>query len=160
MKPHQFEVEQSVKVIHLEEIGDTEPEFTGAGEISGSIDRVSLEDRFFLDMIEKKTLKADDHYGVSLQSRNKRLVMLNNREQTFRRLTSLKQKFLKDQKFIAEHEKFLDNKCVNDYCKEKELYGASPNANVIKDVTNKLIPYVENEEEEIDSSIPRQGAIT
>ena len=98
-----------------------EHDATVADSITNSVYEISIEDRKFLDIVEKNTSEKDYHYVGPLPFRNNRLVMLNNQRQTFRRLMFLKRRFLKDQKFFDDYKKFMDNLLVKDYAKQSEL---------------------------------------
>ena len=85
LAPHHFGVEKSIKDISLEEMFKmmysndfSEHDVTVADSIISSVDEISIEDKKFLDIVEKNTSKKDYHYVVSLPFRDDRLVMPNN----------------------------------------------------------------------------------
>ena len=126
--PHQFGVEKSIKDISLEEMFKmmysndfNEHDATVADSITSSVDEISIEDKKFLDIVEKNTSKKDYHYVVLLSFKDDRLIMPNNRGQAFKRLMFLKQRFLKDQKFFDDYKKFMDNLLVKGYTKQSEV---------------------------------------
>ena len=128
LAPHHFGVEKSIKDISLEEMFKmmysndfNEHDATVADSITRSVDEISIEDKKFLDIVEKNTSKKDYHYVVPLSFRDDRLVMPNNRVQAFKRLMFLKRRFLKDQKFFDDYKKFMDNLLVKGYAKQSEV---------------------------------------
>ena len=128
LAPHHFGVEKSIKDISLEEMFKmmysndfNEHDATVADSITSSVDEISIEDKKFLDIVEKNTSKKDYHYVVPLPFRDGRLVMPNNRVEAFRRLMFLKQIFLKDQKFFDDYKTFMDNLLVKGYLKQSEV---------------------------------------
>ena len=85
LAPHHFGVEKSIKDISLEEIFKmmysnvfNEHDATVADSITCSVDETSIEDKKFVDIVEKNTSKKDYHYVVPLPLRDGRLVMPNN----------------------------------------------------------------------------------
>ena len=85
LAPHHFGVEKSIKDISLEEIikmmhsnDFNEPGAIVADSITNSVDEILFKDRTFLDIVEKKISKKDNHYVVPLPFRDDRLVMPNN----------------------------------------------------------------------------------
>ena len=128
LAPHHFGVEKSIKDISLEEMFKmmysndfNEHDATVADSITSSVDEISIEDKKFLDIVEKNTSKKDYHYVVPLPFRDDRLVMPNNRVQPFKRLMFLKLRFWKDQKFFDNYKKFMDNFLVKGYATQSEL---------------------------------------
>ena len=129
LAPHHFGVEKSIKDISLEEMFKmmysndfNEHDATVADSITSSVDEISIEDKKFLDIVEKNTSKKDYHYVVPLPFRDDRLVMPNNRVQALcTRLMFLKRRFLKDQKFFDDYKKFMDNLLVKGYAKQSEV---------------------------------------
>ena len=124
---HHFEVEKSVKDISLEEMFKmmyrndfNEPDITVADGVSGSLDELSFEDKRYLDIVDNRTTKKDSHYAVPLPFRDDKLVMPNNKDQAYRRLIALKQRFLRDQKFLDDYKKFMDNLLVKGYAKQSD----------------------------------------
>ena len=68
-------------------------------------------------ILEKGTVKKDDHYVVPLLFQNENLVMSNNRIQALRRLECLKIRFLKDERFFKDYEKFMNDHLIKGYAK-------------------------------------------
>ena len=55
-----------------------EPGAIVADSITNSVDEILFKDRTFLDIVEKKISKKDNHYVVPLPFKDDRLVMPNN----------------------------------------------------------------------------------
>ena len=58
---------------------------------------------------------------MALPFRDDRLLIPNDREQAFRRLMFLRRRFLKDQKFLDNYKKFMDNLILKGYAKQSEV---------------------------------------
>ena len=128
LAPHHFGVEKSIKDISLEEMSKmmysndfNEHDATVGDSITISVDEISIEDKKFLDIVEKNISKKVYHYVVPLPFRDDKLVMPNNRVQAFKRLMFLKRRFLKDQLFFDDYKKFMDNLLVKGYAKQSEV---------------------------------------
>ena len=128
LAPHNFGVEKSIKDISWKEIFKmmynndfNEKNASVADSITNSVDEISIEDKKFLDRVQKNTPKKDYDYVVSLPFRDDRLVMPNNQGQAFKRLMLLKRRFLKDQKFFDDYKKFMDSLLVKGYAKQSEV---------------------------------------
>ena len=85
LAPHHFGVEKSIKDISLEKMFKmmyrndfNEHDATVADSITSSVDEISIEDKRFLDVVEKNTSMKDYHYVVPLPFRDDRLVIPNN----------------------------------------------------------------------------------
>ena len=104
VESHHFGIKDSIKDITIEEMfkmmykNDFNEPALPSSKVVMSINEVSVEDRKFLHILEKGTVKKNDHYIVPLPFRNGNLVMSNNRIQSLRRLKCLKRRFLKDKK--------------------------------------------------------------
>ena len=82
---HHFGIKDSIKAITLEEMfkmmykNDFSEPALPSIRIMMSRNEVSVEDQKFLYILEKETVKKDDHYVVPLRFQNENLVMPNNR---------------------------------------------------------------------------------
>ena len=71
-----------------------------SSKIMMSRSKVSARNQKFLRILEKGTVKKDDHYVVPLPFQDENLVMTNCRIQALRRLKCLKRRFLNDKRFF------------------------------------------------------------
>ena len=78
-----------------------------SSKVMMSSNEVSIEDRKFLHILEKGTVKKDIHYVVPLPFWDENLVMPNNRIQALRRLKCLK-RFLRDKRFPQDYLKITN----------------------------------------------------
>ena len=78
-----------------------------SSKILMSSNEVSIEDRKFLHILEKGTVKKDVHYVAPLPFWDENLVMPNNRIQALRRLKCLK-RFLTDKRFPQDYPKITN----------------------------------------------------
>ena len=70
---------------------------------------VSVEDQKFLHILEKRTVKKDDHCVVPLPFQDENLVMPNKRTQASRRLKCVKRRFLRDKRFFQDSKNFVND---------------------------------------------------
>ena len=84
---------------------------------------VSLEDKKFIEIVDRGNSKKNDHYVVPLPFRDPNLVLLNNKKQAIQRSLRLKRRFMKDKKFFQDYLKFMDNLLRSGYAKMSD---ASP----------------------------------
>ena len=82
-----------------------------SSKIMMSSNGVPVEDRKFLHILEKGTVKKNDHY----------LVMPNNRIQALRRLKCLKRRFLKDKRFFHNYKNFMNGLLIKEYAKRSDM---------------------------------------
>ena len=124
---HHFGIKGSIKDITLEEMSKIvyKNDFSESALLSSRImmsnNKVSVEDRKFLYILEKGTLKKDEHYIVPLPFRNENLVMPNNKIQELRRLICLKRRFLKDERFFQDYKKFMNDLLIKGYAKRADM---------------------------------------
>ena len=106
---HDLTVEDSVKDISLEEMFQrmykqnfSESKTVVSDSILKKLSEISCDDRKFLDIVERGTIKRNGCYVVPLPLRDQELVMPNNKQQAVKRLMGLKRRFVKDNKFYLD----------------------------------------------------------
>ena len=82
---------------------------------------VPVEDRKFLHILQKGTVKKNYHYVVPLSFRDDNLVIPNNRIQALRRLKCLKRRFLKDKRFFHSYKNFMNRLLIKEYAKRSDM---------------------------------------
>ena len=119
---HHLTAEDSVKDISLEEMFQrmykqdfSESETAVSDSVLQNISEISCDDRKFLDIVERGTVKRNGHDVVPLPFHDKELVMTNNKQQAVKRLMGLKRKFIKDNKFFLDYKKYINNLLEKDY---------------------------------------------
>ena len=113
---HHFTVEESVKDISLEEMFQrmykkdfSESETVVLDSMLKNLSDISCDDRKFLDIIERGTVKRNGHYVVPLPFRDQELVMPNNKQQAVKRLMALKRRFIRDNRFFLDYKKYIND---------------------------------------------------
>ena len=79
---------------------------------------ISTEDRRFLDLMDTETKKIDTHYQLPLPFKNSALSQPNNRKVTVKRLTSLKNRLLRDSKHWSGCKLFIEDLLTKGYARE------------------------------------------
>ena len=67
-----------------------------ANKISINYDKLSRNNRRFLDLMDQKKVKVDGHYELPLPLKDEDIRLPNNRAAAMKRLESLRRKFKKD----------------------------------------------------------------
>ena len=78
-----------------------------AYKISINYDKLSGNDRRFLDLMDKKAVKVDGHEELTLSPKDEDFRLPNNRAAAMKRLESLRRKFEKDDQFFKEYKNFM-----------------------------------------------------
>ena len=124
---HHFGIKDSIKNITLKEMlkmmyknDFSEPALPSNRMMMGS-NEVQVEDRIFLYILKRETVKKDDHYVVPLPFRDENLVMISNRIQALRRLKCFKRKFLKDERFFMDYKNFINDLAIKEYAKGSDM---------------------------------------
>ena len=119
---HYFTVEDSVKDISLEEMFQwmykqdfSESETVVSDSILKNDSEISCDDRKFLDIVERGTLKKNGHYIVPLPFHDQELVKPNNKQQAVKRLMGLKRRFIRDNKFFLDYKKYMNDLLEKEY---------------------------------------------
>ena len=74
------------------------------------------DDRKFLDIVERGTVKKNEHYVVPLPFLDQELVMPNNKQQAVKRLMGLK-RFIRDNKFFLDYKKYMNDLLEKGYAR-------------------------------------------
>ena len=74
-----------------------------------NISEISCDDRKFLHIVERGTVKKNGHYVHPLPFRDQELFMPNNKQQAVKRLMGLKRRFIRDDKFFLDYKKYLND---------------------------------------------------
>ena len=124
---HHFEIKDSIKYITLEEMfkmmykNDFGEPALPSSKIMMSSNEVSVEDRKFLHILEKGTVRKNDHYAVPLPFWDDNLVMLNNGIHALRRVKCLKRRFLKDKRFFQDYKNFMNDLLIKGYANRSDV---------------------------------------
>lgn len=129
---HHFESKNSVKETHISNmfkklyLSDfTEARLSPRSNIEFNLEGMSIEDKTFLTIMESKAGKVGSHYELPLPFRNEDLLMPDNRNVVLRRLMHLKERFIRNPKFLAEYQRFMKNIMDKGYAR-KAVLSASP----------------------------------
>ena len=91
-----------------------------------NLSEISCDDRKFLDIVERETVKKNGHYVVPLPFRDQELVMPNNKQQAVKRLMSLQRRFIRDNKFFLDYKKYMNDLLEKGYARRcKDLLHSS-----------------------------------
>ena len=120
---HHFVMEETMKEVSLEEMFQImyKNDFKEASTIKlnsrvmKDAEKVSSEDKRFLQIVEEKMTKAGEHYIVSLPFQNESLDMANNRKQAIKRLTHLKDRFKRNPSCLADYKNLMDHLITKGY---------------------------------------------
>ena len=82
----------------------------------------SVEDKKWRKQIEQTLIRTETgRFQVGLPFKQENLVLPDNRKQALSRLFSLKNKFIKDEKYFAEYKGFIDEMIINNYTSKVEI---------------------------------------
>ena len=102
----------------LYEVNFIETNTKAISQVSQDLEEVSTEDRRFLDLMDIETKKISKHYQLPLLFKNSALSLPNNRKVAEKRLTSLKNLFLRDSKYWSDYKLFIQNLVTKFYAKK------------------------------------------
>lgn len=97
---------------------------------------MSREEARFIEIMEKSVKLQDGHYSLKLPFKAKEGVLPNNHCVALQRLTSLKRKMERNEKFHQEYTKFLDDVISNGFAEmvpQNELHAGEDNVFYIPD---------------------------
>ena len=77
-----------------------------ASKISISYDKLSRNDRRFLDLMDQKSVKVDEHYELHLPLKDEDIRLPIDRAATMKLLESLRKNFKKDDRFLQRIHEF------------------------------------------------------
>ena len=123
---HHLFMEETMKEVSLEEMFQAmyKNDFNEASTIKLNsrvmkyAEKISSQDRRFLQIVEEKTTKTSEHYAVLLPFRNESLEMPNNRKQAMNRFIHLKDSFKRNPSYFADYKKFVDGLMTKGYFKK------------------------------------------
>ena len=95
-------VEQMLKKIYTAAFNDN-----GTSRAAENITKMSIEDRQFLDLMERECSKEGNHYKLPLPLINPDAVFPNNRRMAELRLKNLKKRFIKDKQYHKDCTSFM-----------------------------------------------------
>ena len=81
------------------------------------LSEISCDDRKFLDIVERGTIKRNGCYVVPLPLRDQELVMPNNKQQAVKRLMGLKRRFIRNDKFFLDYKKHINDLLEKGYAR-------------------------------------------
>ena len=84
------------------------------------MDGLSMEDKRFLSLVEKRTKLVDGHYHVPLPLRNPDVEFPNNRTQAMNQINYLDRRFMQDAKFFTDYRAFIEDMISKGYAKQSE----------------------------------------
>ena len=87
-------------------------------EVDGEKEGLSVEDRRFIQIMERGISIKDGHYQLPLPLRNENLKLPNNRFQAYSRLSSLKRKMLADDKFRTAYNDTIQGMLSSSYARK------------------------------------------
>ena len=87
-------IEQMLKRIYTADFNDN-----GTSRAADNITKMSIEDRNFLDVMEREYSKEENHYKLPLPLRNPGAVFPNKGRMDELRLKNLKKRFIKDEQY-------------------------------------------------------------
>ena len=88
-----------------------------ANKISFSYDKLSRNDRRFLDLMDQKAVKVDGLYELALSLKDEDIRLPNNRAAAMKRLESLRRKIEKDDRFFEEYKNFMEELMEKGYAR-------------------------------------------
>lgn len=120
---HHFEVTSKVKEVDVANLLKKiyENDFSEPQFVKGNIpdmEGLSIEDKKFLEFVEKNTEMIEGHYHVPLPFRNQNLMLPNNRPQAVNRLKYLERRLKRDEKFWKDYKGFIDDLISKGYAKQ------------------------------------------
>ena len=86
----------------------SESEAVVSDSILKKLSEISCNDRKFLNIVERGTVKRNSHYVVPLPFCDQELVIPNNKHQAVKRLMSLK-RFIKESKFFLDYKQYMND---------------------------------------------------
>ena len=108
-------IEQMLKKIYTTEFNDND-----TSRSSENITKMSIEDRQFLDLIERECSKEGNHYKLPVPLRNPDAVFPNNRRMAESRLKNLKKSFIKDKQYHKDYTSFMEDMIKKVYTKKSD----------------------------------------
>ena len=89
----------------------------------GDLERMSIDDKKFLELMDKEVTFVDGHYQLPLPFRNPDVEIPNNKIQAIKRARSLKRKLQKDKKMYDDYCAFMNKLFDKSYAKKVDGQG-------------------------------------
>ena len=92
----------------------------------GELESLSAEDKQLMMMVENGAKFVNGHYQLLLSLTNPALIMPNNRTMVEKRANYLKRQFMKNEKFLEDYQKFMNDILQKGYARvasEIQPYG-------------------------------------
>ena len=102
----------------LYEADFTEKNTKAISQVPQDLEETSTEYRRFLDLMDTETRKIVNHYQLPLTFKNSTFSLPNNRKVAQPRLTSLKNRFLRDSKYWSDYKLFIQDLLTKGYAKK------------------------------------------
>ena len=87
-------------------------------KISINYDKLSRNDRRFLDLMDQKAIKVDGHYELLLPLKDEDIRLPNNRTAAMKRLESLRRKFERNDRFFKKYKNFMEEMIEKGYVRK------------------------------------------
>ena len=102
----------------LKKIYTTEFNDNDTSRASDNITNMSIEDRQFLDLMERECSKEGNHYKLPLPLRNPDAVFPNNTRMAESRLKNLKKRFIKNKQYHKDYTSFMKDMIRKGYAEK------------------------------------------
>ena len=116
---HHFQVKTDVRETGIKEILDKmyNKEFAEVSFTGSKKKEMSQQDMKFMEILDEGTKLKDGHYQIPLPIKQEDVRLPCNKYQAVQRLSYLKRKFDKNEKFKADYIRFMEGHCKR-LCKE------------------------------------------
>ena len=108
-------IEQMLKRIYTADFNDN-----GTSRAAENITKMSIENRQFLDLMERECSNEGNHYKLPLPLRNPDAVFPNNRRMAESRLKNLKKRFIKDKQYHKDYTSFMEDMIKKGYAEKSD----------------------------------------
>ena len=87
-------------------------------EASSNMEDISFEDQKFLKLMDEKSRKVGEHFGIPLPLKNRSVKCPNSRNMAGKRLHCLKSRFIRNPEFFADYKGFIEDLLIKGYAKK------------------------------------------
>ena len=98
---------EMLQKLYNEEFNEVHPE--RKNWVFGELESLSAEDKQLMMMVENGAKFVNGHYQLLLSLTNPALIMPNNRTMVEKRANYLKRQFMKNEKFLEDYQKFMND---------------------------------------------------
>ena len=88
------------------------------GKIDGNLEKLSKNDKRFLEISDAVTKKNGNHFEAPLPLKQKGIGIPNNRSQALKKMHQLKRRFRKDCSFFQDYQCFMDDLVANEFSRK------------------------------------------